>query len=255
MTTSAGEVFVLELARVARKANRLVRHLQKSDRDDVMAAALAWCWENRRTYSLTTTLDTWFVNAVRDAYKTWRRGERRTAAESMSEIPTGDTVESAVAAQQAANALAIALPPEYRQVARYEMEGYTRAEMKEAGLSHDVISEARARIKQLRRLLPDDYGFRRALRSAPSRDSAERPQEMSNIDHEIEALDFPPPSGQECPPCWRCLWFEGWLPGAHKSVRMPIVEPEIAKAVADTEARKVTIARGVRDGNLQYVYR
>lgn len=250
--TSASEVFVLQLARSSRKANRFVRHLQKVDREDVIAAALAWCWANREKYSLTTTLDTWFMNAVRDAYKAWLRTDNRVPAEQLiGEIPTGDTTEAAVAATQAAETLIRALPSEYKKVARLEMLGYTRAEMGEQGIPKQTIDEARSRIKQLRRLLPDDYEYRRVLRtprtSSPDHLSHEQPQ----IDKEIEALDFPPPGDNECPPCWRCLWFEGWLPGTVKSARMQIVEPEVAKAVTDTEARKVAIAKGVRNGTLQ----
>jgi len=252
--TSASEVFVVELSRVSRRANRVIGHLQRSDRDDVIAAALAWCWENRAQYSLTTTLETWFMNAVRDAYKKWSRGEIKHAAETLEQIPTANTTEAAASAVSSADALILSLPREYKKVARLEMEGWTRAEMKAAGISHRVIDEARRRIKQLRKLLTDEQDFRRVLRAyrAPS-DSAIHEYEdgkahthQPQIDKEIEALDFPPPGAKECPPCWRCMWFEGWLPGEHRSVRMPIVEPDIAKAVADTEARKVTIAKRVR---------
>lgn len=248
--TSASEVFVVELARVSRKANRFVRHLQRHDREEVTAAAIAWCWENRHKYSLTTTLDTWFVNAIRDAYKAWARGETRNAAEYMAEIPTGDAIEASVAAQQAANVLVGSLTPEYRQVARLEMQGHSRAEMMERGLAKHTIDEARSRIKQLRRLLPDPSEYKIALSRQRYPDSDDLHYRGGNIDREIEALDFPPSGAKECPPCWRCMWFEGWLPGEHKSVRMPIVEPEVAKAVADTETRKIDIAERVRYGTL-----
>lgn len=244
--TTATEVFVVQLARASKRANRFVRDLSREDRQDVIASALLWCWENRHTYSLTTTLDTWFANAVRDAYRQWRRGETRNSAEIMEQIPTSDTTEAAAAAIQSGDVLMSALPDEYRLVARLELQGYTRAEMMSVGISKDTIYEARRRIKQLRRLLPDENEYRRALRTAPARDSAEQKQEMSAIDREIEALDFPPPGAKECPPCWRCLWFEGWLPGEHRPVRMPIVEPEVRDAVRDTEARKIEIARRVR---------
>ena len=247
--TGASEVFVVQLARASRRANRFVRDLPSADRKDVIAAALLWCWENRHNYSLTTTLDTWFANAVRDAYRQWQRGEARNYAETMTEIPTGDTTLAAVETQSAANALAQALPPAYKHVAKLELQGWTRAEMMKAGISHDVINNARTRIKQLRKLMPDDHEYRRALRTAPSA-SSEHVGEISGIDKEIEALDFPPPGGKECPPCWRCMYFLGFLPGEHRSVRMPIIEPEVAKAVADTEARKVTIANEVKRGTL-----
>lgn len=248
--TSAGEVFVIELARASRRAGRLVRHLQKADREDVIAAAVAWCWENRDNYSLTTTLDVWFAGAVRNALTAWQRGEIRAASESAAEIPTGDTTFAAAAAISSADTLVRALPGEYRTVALREMEGWSRREIMALGFSERTINETRRRIRQLRRLVPDEQEYRRALRAVPPRDSSEHRQETAEIDREIEALDFPPPGDKECPPCWRCLWFEGWLPAATRSARMPIVEPEIAKAVADTEARKVTIANEVRNGTL-----
>jgi hypothetical protein len=65
----------LALASASIRARRFLRKrgLQRADREDILADALAWCWENRENYSLTTTLDTWFVNAVRDSYKRYRR--------------------------------------------------------------------------------------------------------------------------------------------------------------------------------------
>lgn len=253
MTTSASEVFVVELARASRKANRYVRHLPKVDREDVIAAALAWCWENRHNYSLTTTLELWFIGAVRNAYRDWANGEAKHSAETLQVIPTADTTKGAASAMSSADALMRALTPDYKLVAKLELQGYTRAEMIQAGVNHRTIDEARRRIRQLRRLLPDEQEYRRALRALPPRDSSEHQQEMSDIDREIEALDFPPPGDKECPPCWRCLWFEGWLPGTVRSARMQIVEPEVAEAVKDTEARKVAIAKGVRNGTLQQV--
>jgi|ERR1700722_18590917 len=248
--TSPGEEFVLQLARASRKANRYVRHLQRADREDIIAAALLWCWKNRASYSLTTTLDTWFVNAVRDAYKAWQNYETRSASLSVAEIPTGDTTLAAVEAQSAANALAQALPPEYKRVALMQARGLTREEMMEKGATKHIIDDARARIKQLRKLLPDAQEFRAVLIKQPVAESDEAQYPASNIDHEIAALDFPPATGKECPPCWRCKWFEGYMPGNNRSVRMEIQEADVREAVRATEAEKVRIAGDVRNGNL-----
>jgi DNA-directed RNA polymerase specialized sigma24 family protein len=165
VTTSPAEVFVVELARASRKANRLIRHLPRADREDIIASALLWCWENRERYSLTTSLDAWFVNAVRDAYKNWRRGELRNGADVLRDIPTGDSTLATVEAWEAAAKLVAALPKEYRRVVWLDAQGYTRDEMMAKGLSHYQISHARQRIKQLRRLLPDDHEYRRAVRT------------------------------------------------------------------------------------------
>jgi hypothetical protein len=74
------EVFTVEIARAAAKAQRFLarRRLTRVDREDIIQEALLWCWEHRDSYSGATSLDTWFVNAVRDAFKQWRRDEFRT---------------------------------------------------------------------------------------------------------------------------------------------------------------------------------
>jgi DNA-directed RNA polymerase specialized sigma24 family protein len=249
--TSAGEVFVIQLARASKRANLFLRArgLRSHDRDDVIATAILWCWEHRANYSLTTTLDTWFMNAIKEAHRNWARGAGFNSVEQLSDIPTGDATLAAAEAKSAATALIRALPTEYKCVAKLLELGYSREEMMAAGLSHDTIYQARQRIRQLRRLLPDAHEYRRTLRAAPA-PSTDETGTLSWIDKEIEALDFPPPHGKDCPPCWRCKWFEGYLPGSHVQVRMPITEPEVAKAVSDTEAEKIRIAKEVRDGNL-----
>jgi DNA-directed RNA polymerase specialized sigma24 family protein len=258
--TSASEVFVLQLSRASARANKFLRarSLNSDDRNDVVATAILWCWENRDNYSLTVTLDLWFLGAVRDAYKAWRAGEARNSSETIAEIPTGDTTQAAAEALSSAQALIRALPREYKRVLLLESIGYTREEMEGKGLSRRTIDEGRARIKQLRKLMPDAHEYRRVLRAYhPPSDSAVHPSHdgvsnthQPNIDKEIAALDFPPPAGKECPPCWRCKWFEGYMPGSHVSVRMPITEPKIAEAVYNTEAEKVRIAQEVRNGTI-----
>ena len=85
----------------AKQANKFLasRGLQKSDRDDVIAAAMLWCWENRDNYSLTTTLETWFMNAIRDAYKSLQRDEVLTSDQSIEQMGGGDDTYNAVAAE------------------------------------------------------------------------------------------------------------------------------------------------------------
>jgi DNA-directed RNA polymerase specialized sigma24 family protein len=250
MTTEA-EVVVVQLARASRRANLFLRArgLHSQDRDDVIAAAVLWCWENRHNYSLTTTLDGWFLNAVKDAYKNYLRGEVRNAAESENEIPTGDTTQATVEALEAAGKLISALPKEYKKAAVLIAQGYTRAEIMERGVSHDTLYETRVRIKQLRRLIPDAHEYRRVLRAMPT--SSDDPARAAPIDREMAAqLEFSPAHGKDCPACWRCKYFEGFLPGIYKPVRMQIQESEVRDAVRDTEARKIEIAEKVRNGSV-----
>jgi DNA-directed RNA polymerase specialized sigma24 family protein len=259
MTHSASEVFTMQLARAAAKqANRFLRSrgLQKSDRDDVIAAAMLWCWEHRDQYSLTTTLETWFMNAVRDAYKNMRRAGLPTAGESLALINGGDTTYNSAAAESSAKVLIDALTKEHKTVALATMKGYTRAEMMARGVSKRTIDEAHQRIKQLHRLLPEQDALAAMSRSvtprAPNLDELDEldmhNRELSGIDIELEQLEFAPPAGKDCPPCWRCMWFEGFMPAGKRSTRMDIEDLEVREAVKNTEARKIEIAQQVRNG-------
>jgi hypothetical protein len=249
MTHSASEVFTMQLARAAAKqANRFLstRGLQKSDRDDVIAAAMLWCWENRDNYSLTTTLETWFMNAVRDAYKDLQRDALPTSAESIEQFGGADETYNRVAAESSARVLIDALTQSHKTVAVMIMRGYTRAEIIDSGISKRAIDEAHQRIKQLRRLLPDVEGVRLIARTMPPVSSDDTEDQLSEIDVALEKLDFAPPAGKDCPPCWRCLWFYGFLPADKRSIRMNIEDTEVREAVKNTEMRKIEIAQQVR---------
>ena len=114
MTHSASEVFTMQLARAAAKqANKFLasRGLQKADRDDVIAAAMLWCWENRDNYSLTTTLETWFMNAIRHAHRDLMRDELPPSSESMEQIGGADDTFNIVAAESSAKILLDAMTP------------------------------------------------------------------------------------------------------------------------------------------------
>jgi hypothetical protein len=250
MAQNAAEVFTMQLARAsAKQANKFLsaRGLQKADRDDVIAAAMLWCWENRDNYSLTTTLETWFMNAIRDAYKAFRVDELPTSDESLDGIGGGDDTYEIAAADSAARALISALTPADREVAILTMQGYTKDEMREKGITYDVIQGARARIKQLRRLVPDEGRSKQMLQSsATSSDDAD--DQLSEIDTELEQLDFAPPAGKDCPPCWRCQWYYGFMPAGKRDTRMEIEDTEVRESVKSTEERKISIAQQVRDG-------
>jgi RNA polymerase sigma factor (sigma-70 family) len=250
MTHSASEVFTMQLARAAAKqANRFLaaRGLQKSDRDDVIAAAMLWCWENRDKYSLTTTLETWFMNALRDAYKDLKRDELPSSDESIEQFGGADETYRIATAESAARALVDALTPEHKAVALLTMDGYTRREIVEkVGMSKRTIDEAHQRIKQLRRLLPDDDILRLTARTAPTTSSDDVDDQLSEIDVAMEQLEFAPPAGKDCPPCWRCQWYYGFLPSGKRDTRMDIDDKETREAVRSTEARKIEIAQQVR---------
>lgn len=241
----------MQLARAAAKqANKFLaaRGLQKADRDDVTAAAVLWCWENRANYSLTTTLETWFMNAIRDAYKTLQRGELPVSDESIEQLGGGDETYNRAAAESAAGALLGAMTRSHKAVAVLTMSGYTRAEMVGRGISKRTIDEAHQRTRQLRRLLPDAEGVRFIARTMAPVSSDDADDRLSGIDIELEQLDFAPPAGKDCPPCWRCMWFEGYMPAGKRDTRLEIEDVEVREAVKATEARKIEIAQRVRSG-------
>jgi DNA-directed RNA polymerase specialized sigma24 family protein len=244
-------VFVLQLARAAsKKAQRFLasRGLQHADRDDVIAAAMLWCWENRDSYSLTTTLETWFMNAIRDAYKALRRGELPVSDESIERLGGGDTTYESAAAESAAEAISRTLTRAERRVAVLTMEGYTKANMLDRGVREIDIRESRATIRRLRELLPDDVSYRVLVRTPPASSSDDTDDRLSEIDVAIEQLEFAPPAGKDCPPCWRCMYFEGFMPAGKRETRMEIADVEVREAVKVTEARKIEIAQQVRRG-------
>ena len=241
----------MQLARAAGKtAHKFLRArgLQQADRDDVIGAAMLWCWEHKDSYSLTTTLETWFMNAVRDAYKDLQRNELPTSDESLEEMGGADTTYETAAADSAADALMRALTPVDKRIAVLLQRGYTYEEMVEAGHSRDTINAARKRIRQLTKLLPEEQHTKRSTQTAAKPPSDDAEETMSNIDKEIEKLDFSPPAGKDCPPCWRCMYFEGFMPAGARDTRLEIADKDVRVAVAVTEARKIEIAQQVRSG-------
>lgn len=188
------------------------------------------------------------MNAVRNAYQDLQRNELPTSADSIEFMGGADETYNRVAAESAAQALINALTQSHKAVAVLTMRGYTREEMINKGISKRVIDEAHQRIKQLRRLLPDAEGVRLIARTMPSVSSDDTDDQLSEIDMALEQLDFAPPAGKDCPPCWRCMYFEGFMPDGKRAVRMDIEDLEVREAVKVTEARKIEIAQQVRDG-------
>jgi RNA polymerase sigma factor (sigma-70 family) len=260
--TTVAELFVITLARASRRTRRYLRDLERMDRDDVLATAILWCWENRSTYNPAVPLDDWFVGAIRDAKKKWMRGERREAVELITDIPAPNDTLARAEAHEAAAILVAGMDKRAKKIAVLTSFGYMGYEIAERlGISPQAVNQHLKRISRLRDLMPDNTEFRRTIRAghpaynsdnigAPDAKLAEENRGLSWIDKEIERLDFPPPSGKECPPCWRCRWYDGFMPGTSKTVRMPITEPAVKQAVMETEARKIDIAQQVRDGLL-----
>lgn len=260
--TSAAELFVITLARASRRARRYLRDLERMDREDVLAGAILWCWENRTTYNPSVPLDDWFVSAIRHAKRDWVMGERREAAEVITDIPASDDTLARTEVLESAQILASGLDKRARKIAVLTSYGYNqRAIGERLGINKETVTSNLKRIRKLRDLLPDNTEFRRTIRAGhpeynsddigvPGAKLKEENRGLSRIDLEIERLDFPPPSGKECPPCWLCKWYEGYLPSGRKALRMPIAEIEVREAVLETEARKIDIAERIQRGEL-----
>jgi hypothetical protein len=253
MTLNAQAVFLIELGRSGyQSAHKFLRAraLQRADREDVIGAATLWCWENQANYSLTTTLETWFMNAVRDAYKKLLVNELPTCGESIEKMGGGDYTYETAAADSSTNVLLNALTPTDKEIARMTMEGRTYREINKRGYANDAINDAQKRIKQLRKLLPDTAVRKALSRTEPAGNSDDASDRLSKIDMELARLDFAPHAGKDCPPCWRCMWFEGFMPSGKLETRLKIEDAEVREAVRNTEARKIEIAQKVRDGIL-----
>lgn len=251
MTHNATEVFTMQLARAAGKtANKFLRSrgLQKSDRDDVISAAMLWCWENRANYSLTTTLETWFMNAIRHAHRDFKNAELPAAGDSLENIGGEDTTFGAVSAESDARSLLRQLTPDERGVVVQMLDGVTWREMIKQGVPEPLLRQTKDVLRTLRREMPDNAARAALSRTAPSAGSDDADDKLSEIDMALEQLDFAPPAGKDCPPCWRCQWYYGFLPSGKRETRMSIEEPEVREAVKNTEARKIEIAQQVRDG-------
>jgi DNA-binding CsgD family transcriptional regulator len=240
MTQTPAEIFTIQLGRAtSRQADKFLaaRGVSRPDRDDVIAAALLWCWEHRAKYSLTTTVETWFMNAIRDAYKALRRGELPTSAETFEGMGAGDTTYDTAAAASAAAAIVVQLTPVERRIAYLTMKGYTKDEMLELGLRESDIRQARTTIKSLRALLPD-ASTRTVIAHAPGVEH----RTTSSIDRELEQLDAPPPHGKECSPCIHCNWWEFRYRVATSPQVAATADAEIVEAQRNILRRKIEIS-------------
>ena len=242
---------MISLARASQRASRYLRGLSPADREDVLATAILWCWEHKTDYDPSVALDEWFIGAIRNAKKAWGRQEGRQAAELVDEMQGSDDPLTHVEAIQAVEAVARGFTPAERDIADMVVQGYSQREIraKLGPMRNDTMAEVRERLDGLRRFMPDFKHVSRIIRHSrtpKAQDTYEAPAAPARIDREIAKLEFAPPSGDECPPCWRCKYFEGYLPTGAPAARLVIAEAEVRLAVARTEARKIEIAKEVR---------
>lgn len=229
------------LARVSKRAMRILKRMNPQDREDVIHDALAWCWENRTNYDPSVPLELWFLGAVKNAKRVFHRKNRDEAiAASSIELSVPDNTVKIVEQMQLAERLVSVLTDQEQKAAVMLARGYSRSEIRQRmAIDDHKLTTLR---RQLVPLMPS--------RDAPRALWAARRNAVSGLDmqlaQEIKNLEFPPSHGKECPPCWRCKWFEGFLPPDVLTVRMDVVEPDVREAIASTEARKIAIAYEVR---------
>lgn len=192
--TSPGETFVVELGRAAARGRRLIRNLQRADKDDILAAAVLWCWENRDTYTGDMPLDIWFATSVKRALRVWRNGEIHAASVYMADIPVPNETEARAAVDSAARELARLITPEQRRIAILQAKGYTAREiMEKLNVDIDKVRSTRSVLRKLQELIPDAYQVTKVLRAELKQPSDDKPSTFvkPTIDQELERLDRP----------------------------------------------------------------
>jgi DNA-directed RNA polymerase specialized sigma24 family protein len=246
--TSPVESFVITLGRAARRHARQLRDLNEHDRDDVLASAIAWCWENRASYDPAFSLEQWFKLALSEARSRWfgaRKRKKQDAVvgaeefnESMSAYlpdPTAAAAEARIAAQDVLRKLT---PRELKQVAD-----------RLNGDRTEYSAQLQRKMGRLRALMPRSLERQKALRAIATPDSDTvivYPQ--SPVDRELSKLSFHPRGAKDCPPCWRCMWYYGFKPVRYvQKVTVP-ADAEVQAAIWETERRKIEIATGVYNG-------
>lgn len=236
------------LGRAGRRYARHLRGLNEHDRDDVLAGAIAWCWENRATYDPTFSLEQWFKLALLESRSRWFGGGKRKKQdavigadqfnESMSTLlpdPTADAAEARSAAHELLRRLT---PRELKQVAE-----------RLYGSRADYTPALQRKMTKLRELMPRGIERQQALRAVAAPDSDTvfaRPQ--SPIDRELSKLSFHPTGTKDCPVCWRCCWYYGFKPARYVQKVTAPADAEVQAAIWATEKRKIEIATGVSHG-------
>jgi DNA-directed RNA polymerase specialized sigma24 family protein len=184
--TSAQESFAITLGRASGRALRRLSGLQRADRDDILATAIMWCWENQGAYNVTVPLEAWVTGAVRDAYKQWARGEARTTEELKESIPVPDETLAFAESRSAAAELVKSLSTREREIACMRAEGYTRAEIRNVfDISKREYDDVMRRISALHSLIPDPVEARRVIKHEQAKDYDDFQPESTNIDKAI----------------------------------------------------------------------
>ena len=231
------EAFVIALGRASRRGSYHLRGLKAPDRDDVISMAILDCWEHRTSFDPEKlTLDDWFMNALRKARQSIRKGNRSVAVRLTAEIAGPDSASRSVEIQDALQKILAQLSPREFRILKLQVKGYATRDIIRRNPHYGAgeIHRLNRKMKQLRDMIPDTREFEQLVR--PHVETIEVPR----IDAEIERLDFAPLNGRDCAPCWKCMYFYGFKPTRYKPTRL--ADPELEKAVQTVERRKIEIA-------------
>lgn len=236
--SSAVEQFIIELARSSGHALRVLDRVPARARSDVLAAGITNAWERRAEYEPPQLPEIWFGKFLRAAAREWRKGERGLVdITALDETVPDET--SALAEMQSEIEHAINLRgPAVAEAMSELIAGRANRDV-ERSYGRHTYELARKVAGKLERQLRNPRIAQRLLRAHTTEPDNKR---LAKIDHEIARIDFPPHERAECPVCWRCMYFYGYLPTGKHEARMKIVEPDIGEAIAATEKRKMQIA-------------
>lgn len=111
---------------------------------------------------------------------------------------------------------------------------------------HGLLLECR---KAPSDLLPLAYGFLFTSSAPPRRRNPTVTVSFGLQRAEINFAGVQMPRGaKDCPPCWRCRYFDGWLPPDEDDLGSDIsVDPEVTESCARIDRGKVRVAKWVRD--------
>src|SRR5262249_18484005 len=152
----------------------------------------------------------------RNARRAWINGEAKEVVELVEEMGAVEDPLTYVQAVQGAEKIAAQLSETEAKVAELQARGTAYREIKrQLKIGSDQLDEARIKIRELQHLLPDSRDVStvlRAVRTPPQTDMGESSSVAHNswIDTEIAKLEHTPQGAQDCLPCWRCKWFEGY---------------------------------------------
>lgn len=233
----------MQLAKVSERGSRHLRGLTPTDREDVIAAAVLHCWENRTTFDQhVQPLDEWFATRLKAARRQLINSQKNYVKLLNDVIDTergGNEAEMHIAAEEFMQEL----NPDARQAIGMLAAGYSvrivATEMPQ--LSRTTVKSLHRKMKELQDIIIVSRFY---PGSAAPREYT--PTQGAGIDHAIEALLRGPRPGKECPPCWRCSWYYGYLPNSEHFKPAAHADPEIRLAMRNLENRKIEIANELR---------